>query len=109
MTADNMVERVARAICTSRLIDPDSTVYYGVPLQVTASAYTPIGEPFPAWRLFISEARTAVAAMREPTEAMLDAGGSALSGMTFNDYPRKQDAALWQAMIDAVLVEVPPS
>lgn len=76
-----MVERVARVICDTQAAcgalpraakgDPRSDWAYGPALLV---------------------ARSAVAAMREPTEAMIE------YGMIWN-YP----TATWQAMIDAAL------
>lgn len=55
----------------------------------------------------LAEARAAIEAMREPTEEMLDACAARMKGMTFSDHPRKQDAALYRAMIDAALQEEP--
>lgn len=58
---DNMVERVARAICRAGICGPRDHIEAEVNRN---------------WRKFVLEARAAIAAMREPTEAMLDAGNS---------------------------------
>jgi hypothetical protein len=61
-----MVERVARALCVdahSGRLSPDAIM--------TCGPRSEIGKP--AWRLFEDRARVAIAAMREPTEAMVDA------------------------------------
>ena len=49
-------------------------------------------------------ARTAIKAMREPSEEMLDAARDVTNGQTFfANYPRKIDAMVHRAMIDAAL------
>jgi|AmaraimetFIIA100_FD_contig_41_5707065_length_408_multi_3_in_0_out_0_1 hypothetical protein len=65
-----MIERVARAIAKSQGVED-------------------------TWRGYMAETRAAIAAMREPTEAMAHAG----------DQHAGRDA--WQAMIDAALKEEP--
>lgn len=66
-----MIERVARAICTGA------------------------GDYSGPWQDFIPEARAAILAMREPTEAVLDAGPP-------SPY---MDPEIWAKMIDAALAE----
>jgi len=80
----NMVEKVARAICKEQQGDPGYDVW-------TLS----LGSPHRA--LYLAQARAAIAAMREPSEAMLAAGR----------WPAEDDGALacWQAMIDDALAE----
>lgn len=56
-----MVERVAKAICRSDGRDPDSVVYEASP------SYP---RPYLAWDDYLTNARAAIEAMREPTEAM---------------------------------------
>jgi hypothetical protein len=58
---NEIIERAARAICAAGGQDPDARVNI-------------VGAPDRAlWEAYIPEARAAVAAMREPTEAMLNA------------------------------------
>ena len=53
------------------------------------------GDPFP------NIARIAIAAMREPTPGMIEAGRSILVGFLPGDTPER----IWRAMIDAALAE----
>lgn len=54
------------------------------------------------WPSFVEEARAAIEAMREPTEAMVDAGVlDVKADVSFFDVNET-----WQAMIDAALSEV---
>jgi hypothetical protein len=77
-----MIERVARAICASGVcIDPDS---YDVDRY---------------WRRWIPEARAAISAMREPTEAMKRAADRLPDVMSVGDE--------WRAMIDEALKDTP--
>jgi len=55
----SMVERVARALCD------DTMLRWRSPLAMQADA----------WREFVPAARAAIEAMREPTDAMVMAGG----------------------------------
>ncbi len=75
----NMLERVARGICESLGHDPDCNS---------------LGRP--EWPSYLSVARAAIEAMREPTEEMAKAGGKAR---------RQWDKSVWQAMISAALSE----
>ena len=97
----DMIEKVARALCVAAGHDPDGP---------TCDVYSPsdphIGEPWAGYR---REARAAIAAMREPTPAMLKAGSGAMLG-------RAADATLgwqgalnvgWQAMVDEALAPKP--
>ena len=71
---DSMVERVARAICRHEGDEED-------------------------WPCWFGEARAAIEAMREPTEAMVDAFVWYGHGKTIGDVARIG----WQSMIDAAL------
>ena len=73
MMTDSMIERVARAL-----------------LVADRSAITP--------DYYQRMARAAIEAMREPTEAMLDAG------VNFRERNARTEQ-IWQAMIDAALKE----
>jgi hypothetical protein len=72
-----MIERVARALLEHQIntgqCDPD--------IQ---------------WQSFIGEARAAIASMREPTEAMIEAAWNA---------PGDQPQSHWRAMLDAAISE----
>ena len=81
MTA-NMVERVARAICLADGEDPDERCEDWM-------------QEFSGWRGYVESARAAIAAMREPTEAMLEAGRSTP--------PRTRCLEVYRAMIDEAL------
>lgn len=70
---DSMVERVARAIAKGRGLDPEADLSYGKK---------------PSWQYFTDDARAAIAAMRMPTDGMIEDG----LGLTF-----------WQTMIDEAL------
>jgi hypothetical protein len=63
---NEMVERVARAICVADGVDPDM-------LCSGLGNIIPEGETWTAWRVREKQARAAIAAMREPTEAMTSA------------------------------------
>ena len=84
----DVVERVARAICRAMWGDD-------CPLM-TAAAFEE-----EHWSQTLADARAAIAAMREPTEAMCEAGkrGGTVGAA----------AASWRAMVDAALAEPPAS
>ncbi|KKM06715.1 hypothetical protein LCGC14_1741240 [marine sediment metagenome] len=86
----SMIERVARAICEARGLDPD-----GVP-ELAPSSDALVVRPDvakPSWRWFIPAARAAIRAMQEPTKEMLNAG--------FQCHRRYETIAqMWRAMID---------
>lgn len=51
-------------------------------------------------------AKVAIVALREPSEAMAEAGGKAMpSGSPFGPRPSDMSSPVWQAMIDAALGE----
>jgi hypothetical protein len=71
-----MIEKVARAICkTHGAFDPDA-----------------LTDGVAAWKYYVSEARSAIAAMREPTDKIIREAG------------QSQHEA-YQAIIDAALKE----
>jgi len=84
------VERVARALCP---IDPDSTTQL-----IVHDKWYRAGTPH--WQSWIAEARVAIAAMREPTEAMVKEACNVSIEMSAN-----QAHLAWQAMIDDALKE----
>lgn len=95
---NEMVERVARAICKSCGGDADRLAFVGIPeLGPRTAIYIPSDEssqkPRPLWQFFASEALEAILAMRDPTEAMLNVGPP-------EPY---MDKDVWTKMIDEAL------
>lgn len=90
---NEMIERVARALVLSEFgCDPGTKARDGRPL----------------WEFHVGKARAAIAAMREPTEAMKEAPDNA--GIADDDeYSIGEFYAeqIWQAMIDAALAQNP--
>ena len=90
---DTMIERVARVIARASALDDGKE-------PATAEDFTDA-----VWEDFVPAARAILAAMREPTEPMIDAGyktdhASGLEGRA-DIGPR----LAWSAMIDAALSE----
>lgn len=83
----SMVERVARAICQSFI----TSDHQGDDIARVVETL---------WDEWIDEARAAIAAMREPTEAMTDC--SVITPDGFQPYPNTCET-VWIAMIDAAL------
>lgn len=69
MTA-NMIEIVARAICTARDVDPDGA--YAINSFTDNPSAADRDVACPAWHWFRESARAAIAAMREPIHAAID-------------------------------------
>ena len=65
-----MIERVARALCTADGCSPDAIL--GIVPAVGSVPFADIATP--AWRSYVDKARAVIVAMREPTNDMLDAG-----------------------------------
>lgn len=88
MTTNNitMIERVARALCEAE----------GMEWGAQASAMTSGSGGDNEQEYYLTQARAAIEAMREPTEAMQDAGESHC-----NDYGTP--SGCFRAMIDAAL------
>ncbi len=93
---DSMVERVARAICaaTNIAMEGVTEVVLDNPDFVIPAHKRTDGKALPRWQLYVPKARAAIAAMREPTEAMIDATGSDWGSQLEDN---------WQAMIDEAL------
>lgn len=104
-----MVERVARAICIGRNTKPDQ-IYPERDNRFGDGGITPnrvVHTPaHPMWWFYVGDAKAAIAAMREPTEKMveiaelLDDPGSSLFGDPSHAYPH-DDA--WRVMVDEAL------
>lgn len=84
-----MIERVARAICQAgdSACDPSDVAYLGG------------GKDGPLWQAYVPEAKAAIEAMREPTEAMAFTGGNVVVDEDMSIVGKD----VWQAMIDAAL------
>lgn len=91
------LERAARAICHDFGVDPDYTMTDEDDVHV-GFGFKP---PHPAWTRYVSLARAAFLAVRDPSEAMIYAHSE--GGLGFNDKVIED----WQAMIDAMLEEQP--
>lgn len=99
MTDTPMKERVARAICRQTLIDLNSV--FGC-WQSDAALDAQVEAK---WREYEREAAAAIAAMREPTEEMLEAGRRANELTDSNKLGLRYvspDGA-WRAMIDEAM------
>lgn len=93
---NEMVERVARAICTEQ---PGCKIGGRSPDDRNTLRGTPL------WMSFASEARAAIAALREPTEAMIDAAWPLVADSLGADRAASREiaTAVWIAMIDQAL------
>ena len=91
MTATTeMVERVARALCWSNGMEPDKSLGGD-------------GENF-LWMEYVPQASAAIAAMREPTEAMLDVTSVVEARRAKAGYREREHWAWgWRIMNDAAL------
>jgi hypothetical protein len=99
---NEMIERVARALCRADNCDPDH------------ESSDPIDAGL--WTRYEPDARTAIEAMREPTEAMWEAGATELYGHPrekAEEWAKSEKYESWgfdaerayQKMIDAALSE----
>lgn len=92
-----MVERVTRAICAELFKMPD--IYWGDdPILVAVDS---------EWPQYRDAAIAALAAMREPTEAMKIAADAAMDDSYYWDYEVREQSdsgrVIYQAMIDEAL------
>lgn len=86
MAINEMVERVARAICQER---PDAIG------PMTCDDGRGVARGKPAWTAWENDARAAIGAMREPTDKMVCAA---------LDSKERAYSGWWRAMIDAALL-----
>lgn len=104
-----MVERVARAICRARGLNPDEVTMgsggYGVNPQGRVTITNEIYQR--RWHLSTGEARAAIQAMREPTSWMAERASEDALGVNVYEHTREADEArpreVWRVMIDAAL------
>lgn len=104
-----MVERVAKVLYARKCaeIAADPTAAYRGP-------FSPFEELLKAKDAYLDDARAAIAAMREPTDEMWDAGAENLYGVSREkaiEYAKEDKfesdghkaEEIWQALIDAAL------
>lgn len=82
-----LVERIARAICLANGENPDEICEDWM-------------KEFSGWRGYVEEARAAIAAMREPTGAMIREG---IINIDCQEVLTPAPGPIWQAMIDEAL------
>ena len=100
-----MVERVARALCVAGHI-PEGCGWTDDEKREFADEH---------WRAWEKEARAAIQAMREPTDAMIEAGAIATKDVSRDDQGRRvttylaidRISAAYRSQIDAALAEQP--
>lgn len=104
--AETMIERVAKALVRHNGQDPDENFSHGMDW------------PKPRWQLEVGKVRTVIAAMREPLNGIVIAGGMAVAPnivdcpddapdveVQMRDHQLGEARTTWRAMIDAVLAE----
>jgi len=101
MSDTPMLERVARRLCRVAGFNPDALITPPIPpgfQTVVRAEPRPVEPPVPAWQIYRDEARTLLAEMREPDEAMSDAA-SDRGRLGYDPAP----AEVWRVMIDAAM------
>lgn len=103
--SESMVERVARAICAETGCIPDAMIGPNETLTKTGLGFSGFGDSksHAQWEFYKAEARAAMRAMREPTEAMCIAGDVAQSAWE-DRYNGGNARKAWEAMLDAPIV-----
>jgi hypothetical protein len=93
-----MVERVARAICsaTNIAMDGETDVAMDNPDFVIPAHRRLDRKSIARWELYVRQARVAIEAMREPTDEMCEAA----------DWQQQSEVNQYQAAIDAALCDV---
>jgi hypothetical protein len=89
----NLIERIARA---------KAARCYAERLKRRADDLCVVEAVERDWRRFAADIRETLEALREPSEAMIDAGWDAVEGAFAVDLP-VDPATYWRAMIDQVL------
>lgn len=93
---ENIIERVARVLCERRGLDPD--------FNYDPKALT--GRGMIRWMDFADDARAAIAALREPSDAMIEAGERTGSSCCGSDLSGPEiERLIWTSMIDTALTE----
>jgi hypothetical protein len=99
------IERASRALCAVDGLDPDED--WTTDDQTQIQIAIPKGER-QRWRLYARKARVAIEAIREPTEAMVDAGGQIeVPAGDYNYSIGGIAREVWSTMIDSALNEKP--
>ena len=94
-----MVEKIARALCAAKGIDPDAVPSIMVDWRDDFSLPS-ADVARPAWRGYVEAARAALEAMREPTQPMVRNGADPYAGVT-----EIAARAVWADMMYAALNE----
>lgn len=102
------IERIARAMCPPNA-DPDTLVFHE---RLDPPAWAPMGlsvvpKGVPLWMVYVEVVRRLLAAIREPTRAMVEAGERVPIDVIISirtEYVSGA-AAVWTAMIDTLLAE----
>lgn len=105
---NEMIKYVARAICRVQTptVDPDVLVEWGPSYTGPKGSRVVLpSQQIPAWHLFVHDASAAIQAMREPIEAMIEAGYGFHWGsdQAANEDERENVKNIYQAMIDEAL------
>lgn len=97
---NEMIEKVAKAMCVAEGIDPNILCYSYMPQKISNGLYVAPHEQicYPAWTFNIKAATAAIAAMREPTEGMREALNNV-------DKDIMSIVEWYQVLIDAALKE----
>ena len=64
-TYPGRIERAARRLCALSGTDPDAEACRGHAVEIPGRGYCVIGEPIPAWRLFVVDAEAMAEELRE--------------------------------------------
>ena len=117
-----MIERVARALAIAHGTDPDAgSAQVRHVVEIDGQSHILTDHMGPLWRMYKTDARAAIAAMKEPSADMNDKGSMATVRGGRPDFPGDRHAstyyaaindteaeACWRAMIDAALTEDAP-
>jgi hypothetical protein len=108
-----MVERVARAICSGDGSNPDRLVAYGQPERASNNTFVVPQNGVPHWQTYVWQASAAIEVMREPTQGMVGSvdveihrAGNDETNIT-SELSDKEIIEVWSAMIDAALGRKP--
>jgi hypothetical protein len=100
-----MIERVARALCKLHGLDPDEESPSVVVKQM--AGYGAVGSfsgpPESHWRAYVPVATAAIEAMREPTEAMINAAYSSDPLSCDVEFAKDVYPPIWNGMINEAL------
>lgn len=96
-----LIEKIARHLCIAAGLQPDVG-----PVGDCERPGMAVPDTEPNWRSFVTQAQCLLQAIRDPSDAVTQAGLDILAERGCNPLSGDADAA-WQAMIDAALSERP--